>query len=311
VDRYYQILGLKPGASKQEIKRAYRKLALKYHPDRNKSADARDSFLLVKTAYEYLVNPKPAPAFSKVRSNAADLERRRAEAQRRKDERDRLRREAHRRFMEKQAEIDEVNRKTFLKLVVLVSIVLFLSALGYYGHKFFVNLSIDVDRAYSVAEVTSVFPRRIYYQYNAEGKVFRDRMYVSKSFRETLSGNGMPVAKGDRFEVHFRRGKADLHRINFKKMDPGTLRRYLNEVSLSVMDIYEEELKSTSKKPEFIANCITMMTYETYGITGLSQLYFHDEPWIENTRNNKYTSRRFRKDADFKMILRHCGLQKD
>jgi hypothetical protein len=217
--------------------------------------------------------------------------------------------EAHLKFQQRQAEIDEQNKRVFMRLVVIVSIVLFLGTLGFYGYKFYINMSIDAARSYSIAEVTSVFPRRIYYQYKAEGKVYKDRMYVGKSFKETLSGNGMPVMKGDRFEVHFRSGRPDMHRINFKKMGPSTLRRYLEETRLAILEIYMDELKGLSlKSPEQAAACISMLTYETYGVNGLAKLYFYDEPWIENTKNNKYTSRSFRKDSDFKMILRHCGV---
>lgn len=51
---YYEVLGVSKDASKQEIRRAYRKLARKYHPDVNKSEDAQEKFIEVKEAYEVL-----------------------------------------------------------------------------------------------------------------------------------------------------------------------------------------------------------------------------------------------------------------
>lgn len=51
---YYKILGVSRDASKEEIKRAYRRLALKYHPDRNKSPDAEERFKEISEAYAVL-----------------------------------------------------------------------------------------------------------------------------------------------------------------------------------------------------------------------------------------------------------------
>jgi molecular chaperone DnaJ len=52
------LLGLKKGATEQEIKRSYRKLAAKYHPDVNKDADAADKFKEISEAYEILSDPQ-------------------------------------------------------------------------------------------------------------------------------------------------------------------------------------------------------------------------------------------------------------
>jgi molecular chaperone DnaJ len=51
---YYKVLNVPRDSSKEEIKRAYRKLALKYHPDRNKSPDAEERFKEISEAYAVL-----------------------------------------------------------------------------------------------------------------------------------------------------------------------------------------------------------------------------------------------------------------
>lgn len=55
---YYEILGLSKNADALEIKKAYRNLALQYHPDRNKTKEAEAKFKEVTKAYEVLSDPQ-------------------------------------------------------------------------------------------------------------------------------------------------------------------------------------------------------------------------------------------------------------
>lgn len=58
MSRYYKILGVKENASKNEVKKAYRKLVLKYHPDRNPTEEAKKKFIEIDQAYDAIINNK-------------------------------------------------------------------------------------------------------------------------------------------------------------------------------------------------------------------------------------------------------------
>jgi len=69
---YYDILGLKKDASESQIKSAYRQLALKYHPDRNKEKDAETKFKEINEAYQVLSDPKKRQTYDQFGHAAFD-----------------------------------------------------------------------------------------------------------------------------------------------------------------------------------------------------------------------------------------------
>lgn len=119
----YEVLGLKPDADLKQVKKTYRRLALKYHPDLNDSAKAHEKFILIKKAYEIICtadqtfvqkvpfqeeNEKVEPEFGKTHS-----ERDRNRHKLSREERIRMAREAQRRHEERQLKKEAHDFKKF------------------------------------------------------------------------------------------------------------------------------------------------------------------------------------------------------
>ena len=89
----HSILGLSDSATKAEVKQAYRKLALQYHPDRGVQTEKnREKFLEIQEAYDSITKPAPKPSSRRTTRNSTQQQQQKQSTGTDYDERERARR---------------------------------------------------------------------------------------------------------------------------------------------------------------------------------------------------------------------------
>ena len=301
--QYYDILGLQEGASKKEIKQAYRKMAMLYHPDLNPGKESKQKFIDILEAYEYLMgirqmNNGKGMSYEDLQK-FYELMKKAAEEKAKREYREKVR-EFKKQKERKQAE--EYQKAIYLLVAILVL------AVGIWqGYKFYSNLMINGDKQVAEVEVVGIGMKRMKYAFPVGDSLYKDERYVSNNSIEMISGNGMPLRIGDRFEVEFSGVSPGYHRINFEKVSARTMQRYFAMVSSKLTYLFYEDWKHFSNDEKRVrAACITSIVFSRQGFDGLSTIYYADANVLDNFSHNSWTWYFMKTSDEFVEILEAC-----
>lgn len=301
--RYYEILGLQEGASKKEIKRAYRQMAMRYHPDLNPGKESENKFLEVLEAYEYLMgirqmNEGKGMSYEDLQK-FYELMKKAAEEKAKREYREKVR--------QFKKEKDRKQAEEYRKAVYILVAILVLSFSSWQGYRFFVNLMINQDPVAVEAVVTGIGMKRMEYQFPTPEGTFEDNRYVSSVGIQMLAGNGLPLKTGDRFEVVFSRDNPKYHRFNYEKVSTQTMSRYFQMVSATLIYLNTEDWEGLSDEEKKVkAACITTLVFSRYGYDGLSTIYFNNGNVLENFSNNSLSWYYMKNSDEYAEIVEAC-----
>lgn len=295
-------MGLRPGASKKEVKLAYRKLAMQYHPDRKSGSKAK--FLEIVEAYEVICGlrkiKEKEPSFSTQQAKdyyniiqKLAIEKAKAEFRQRAAK------------IKKQRE--EKQAKEFQRGILYFLLVVALSLGGYFGYNWFYDYKIDSNMASTKTTVTAIGINRVVYQFTANGERYQEEEYVHKSGYTMLADNGMPLKIGDEFSLSYNQNDPTYHRVEYSRMSENTLQRYIQMAKKSVRAIYSEKwMELDAAQKDIKAECVVLLVYDQFGLEGLAQLVFWDEALLENFQHNSLSWYFFSNDEKFREVEELC-----
>ncbi len=302
--RYYDILGLSEGASKEEVKKAYRMMAMRYHPDVNPGEGAKKKFLEVLEAYEYLtgvrkmnqgrgMNPEDLQKFYDLMKKAAE-EKAKAQYRQRVKE-----------FRKKQ---EQKQSAEFQKAIFILIGIVVVGVATWQGYGFYKNLVINRDPQVTEVQITGLGTKRMEYQFFIEDTIIKERVYASQYGIDILSGNGMPLKIGDQFELIYSHSQPGFHRINFEKVSAETLRRYMDLVARRFLVIYQDEWAGLPAHDQKIrASCMTLLVFNKFGFDGLSTVYYKDVNPLDNFSHNSWSWTNLNSSEEYLNIEASCA----
>ena len=292
MSKYHNILGVPLNASPNQIKRAYHKLALKYHPDINKSPDAEAKFKEIKHAYEYLVTPRHTHIDyhreELAKQQQEELERKRREKLRKIKQRiEFIQRERQKAF------ISSLKQATFTLLAIIITLFVWNKKDDWAAY-----MATKKDYLLAEARVTHVGFRTVQYVFEVNGSSYSAQKRLGKSDDIMVMDDGMPAIIGAEYSVKYNPKKPNYNKIYYEKISPNTLEIY---IQLTYNKIRNDDEFSFLYTDEDFYSFIKRI-YGEYGVEGLAHLFFFNESFLENLSHNEMSFGFFkRKDGYIKI----------
>jgi hypothetical protein len=316
---YYALLEVDPGASQEEIRRAYRRLAKKVHPDVNKAPDAHEQFLQLQKAWQTLSDPvkrssydylvqryphysgpvpgyerrtqaRPQPSYTAEKTpNQPPYKRRRATS-----------------YTPPNRATAEEEAKPYTKEWILIGMMFILLVSLPFSIRWIGYLLLPAFQEETLARVLAV-DHEIDVGIDLPEEYFLTT--VSKGiYFNPLTGwtwkNGMPLAVGDKFVANYLPWFPRVFRVNPNQPDEKTLTRYCFMIwEHSKEMIFRFDTASGEAMEGLFLFAFCDSTYTRFGVDGLASLLFSDVPPEVSPYNNYSTFQMLQKKPGFNEMV--------
>lgn len=308
LDTYYRILGLQPGAGKEEVKRAYRRLAKKYHPDVALDREDHIKFRQIKEAYEILTGKQSktriftgSQASTPLRRNKSYESAQRVDLRRRKfvisKEEWLKRKEASERIRRKNSEESYKYLKTglFWALIFTAGV----NILYPIARNLFNDYMVQINPEFTVATI-------IYAVGNDVGLIFSTNQGEKRIemrcnyFNETsYLPNGFPAIKYDIYQVSYNRNNPKYYKIDFLNVHESIRDSYI----IKCIEKIENNPKLYENIPRENIPLFVQNIYDELGVKGLAMIYHRSTRFYRSLKYNSLVYYFFKNNKIFKEVI--------
>ena len=302
MEKYYRVLGLKADASAEQVKKAYRKLALRYHPDLKSGNE--EHFKRIVEAYEMInshLNSKTVRREMSTEELARFYELLKKAAE--EKAREKAFENAAKVRARKKAEQEKSYRNAIYSFFGLIAFIF----VAYNSYFWFIDWQISRAPHEEIATVTGIGRNRVEYSFPVGDSLFESRKYVRGSGLRMFSEAGMPLKIGDQFRLVYKEGSPDYHKLDTYTISSETLNRYLTLAKQALIQesINSSDLSSSLKESE--AHCLALLIYSKFGLEGLVKCYHFDTHPLERFSSNSWTWSSFWQGEEMQKIKEACS----
>lgn len=310
IEEAYQVMGLAYGASWEDIKKRFRTLAKKWHPDKSEHANAEQVFSNIAIAYERLEEWERANRPSPRQFKYADIEelaRKKAEQQRKDAAR---RAELYRRARLRKLKKEREQAKEYRVAIGILLAFLMIYFGGKTVSKEYENYLIEQDPGMAYARIYNQDQNVIYYAFEVDGQLYTDELHVQFSRNSNRSSNGLPLHLNDYFAVHYYREDPTYHELDFMSPHPNTLELYISKGQNNLMYLFPQSFQGMSSSDrQKSSRCLILTVFDSFGYEGLANLTYSGESFWMNWSNNRGTFESMVDDPEFAVCFNACSLE--